>query len=135
MRGIQQAVGVSVRKMAAVAWLGALGCMSGCGAPANKFDQSTETGAINIVLVDMLDASTNQGLAERVWDKASMPKPADRAKYGKFGSFSAVETVVDGNTAKLKVEIHDISGATVGTKDWTLTKADGTWKIQTAPLP
>lgn len=135
MRGRQQAAISTTRAWALAAWLGAVYCISGCGGPENKFDQSTETGAINITLVDMMDASTNQPLAEQVWDKASMPKPAERAKYGKFGSFVATETVIEGNTAKLKVEIHDMSGAVVGTKDWTMTKADGKWKVQSAPLP
>jgi hypothetical protein len=34
----------------------------------------------------------------------------------------------------MKVEILDSTGAVKATKDWTATKADGTWKLQAAPL-
>jgi hypothetical protein len=113
----------------------ALALVIGCAEKGPNTDTATDVGAINVLLVDIVDASNNPGLAEKVFDKASMPKPADRMKY-RDNMYRAIpeEIVIEGTSAKMKVEILDSTGAVKATKDWTATKADGTWKLQAAPL-
>lgn len=97
----------------------------GCNKGSATYDASKDEGAINILLVDVIESPN-------VWDKASIPK--DRSKYSKY-SYTAVEKEIEPTSAKLKVEIRDRQDKVVATKDWTATKADGTWKLQSAPLP
>lgn len=122
----------SIRSLSLVA---ALALVIGCSEKGPNTDTATDVGAINVLLVDIVDASNNQGLADRVFDKASMPKPADRMKY-RNAMYRAIpeEIVIDGTSAKMKVEIIDSTGTVKATKDWTATKADGSWKLQSAPL-
>jgi hypothetical protein len=110
--------------------------LPGCGGgPVDQLDTSTETGAINLVLTKMVDAASSQQLTEELWVKASIPKPADRAKFRNYNGFIATETVVEGDTAKVKVEVYGKDGTVVSTQDWVMSKADGNWKVQSAPLP
>jgi hypothetical protein len=113
----------------------ALAACVGCGdGGTTNLDTTKDDGAINMLIVELADVSSSPVLAEKVFDKASMPKPADRAKYSKY-NFRATEKQIEGTTAKMKVEVTDFNGAVVGTQDWTATKADGTWKLQSAPVP
>lgn len=124
-----------LRGMAALALLSLI-FFPGCGGgPVDQLDASTETGAINLVLTKMVDAAGSQRLTEELWVKASVPKPADRAKFRNYNGFIATETVVEGDTAKVKVEVYGKDGTVVSTQDWVMSKADGTWKVQSAPLP
>jgi len=122
-----------VRSLTSIACLAMFLAVSGCSPEGTNYDTTKDDGAINVLLVDVVE-STGDYAANNVWDKASMPKVEERAKYKKF-NFSATEKVFDGASAKIKVEIKDQTGAVLATKDWTATKADGAWKLQQAPLP
>lgn len=110
-----------------IACLAALATCLGCTESGPSFDSTEDDGALNILLVDVIESNS-------VWDKAAAPKPQDRAKYSKY-TYSAVEKQIEPTSAKMKVEIKDPQGNVVATKDWTATKADGTWKLTSAPLP
>jgi len=109
--------------------------LMGCSGGAEKtLDTSKDEGAINVLLIDLADLSGPGALSERVFDKATMPKPADLAKYNKY-RYNVTEWQIDGASAKFKVEIKDQQDAVLTTQDWTATKASGAWKLQAAPLP
>lgn len=126
------AAGAVTKLVCLMALATSLGCTGGGG--ATNLDTSKDEGAINMLLVELADTPKNQALADRVFDKASMPKPAEREKFTKY-NFRVIEHVIDGASAKMKVEVTDFNGAVVGTQDWTATKADGAWKLQSTPVP
>ncbi len=107
----------------------------GCSSGADKtLDTSKDEGAINVVLIELADLSGPGTLSERLFDKATMPKPADLAKYKNY-RYNVTEWQIDGASAKFKVEIKDQQDAVLATKDWTATKASGAWKLQETSLP
>ncbi|MDZ4782848.1 MAG: DUF4878 domain-containing protein [Planctomycetia bacterium] len=132
-RSVERSVGL---RGVAVFVLMSLLYIPGCGdGPVDQLDTSTETGAINLVLTKLVDAAGSQRLTEELWVKSSIPKPADRAKFRNYNGFIATETLVEGDTAKVKVEVYGKDGTVVSTQDWVMSKADGTWRVQSAPLP
>jgi hypothetical protein len=116
------------------ALLAAAALAGGCSPAPPSYDTSSDVGAINNVLAELGDASTSNSVAERIFAKGSIPKPAERAKFRNYNIFAA-ETTVDGTEAKIKAELRDGNGEVVGTQDWTATKADGTWRLQSTPMP
>jgi hypothetical protein len=116
-----------------IACMAVLATIWGCTGGGNAYDTSKDDGAINALLMEVIE-SRSEFAANNVFDKATMPAPAERGKYSKY-NYNATEKVFEGDTAKLKVEVRDQQGKVVATKDWTATKADGAWKLQQAPLP
>jgi len=109
---------------------------TGCGSGAvDALDTSTEIGAINTTLSMLSDAATSPSLAQEIFTKEALPKPADMKKFGKYAAYMAKEAEIDGDNAKLKVDIYDMQGQVVATQDWTATRAGGNWRVSSAPLP
>lgn len=131
-RNLTGTVVVALRKLAVLV---AVMTVTGCNSGSDKtLDTSKDEGAINVLLIELADLSGPGALSERLFDKPTMPKPADLAKYKKF-RYNVTEWQIDGTSAKFKVEVKDQQDAVLATQDWTATKASGSWKLQAAPLP
>ncbi len=108
--------------------------IAACQKAGPTYDPSTDEGQINELMATMGDVSSSQSLAEQLFEKSSVPKPAERVKYGKY-FFQVVDKNVTPESATLKVNVTANQGGAVTEKEWTAVKSDGKWKLKSAPLP
>jgi hypothetical protein len=110
--------------------------LAGCGSGKSPQEEMSDSASVKAAAYTISDyAAREGGFSEFLASGTSIPVD-EHVKYSKV-EFNILEPpVVSGDSAVAKVTFKDpVSGAVLGTRDWTLVKENGSWKLKDIPLP
>jgi hypothetical protein len=81
------------------------------------------------------DAATHPKRFRELFVEGAVPDEKTRKHFNDFNLIVVGVTPLSEAEAMVHVLVDDNSGKRVAEKDWTVAKADGRWKLKSAPLP
>jgi hypothetical protein len=97
-------------------------------------ERDPEVQAIHALVTGLPDHATRKLTAPDYWVDGSMPDKATSKRYTELGIRMKSDPKISGDTATATVAIWDSSNVEVD-KEWSFSKVNGKWKINSAPLP
>jgi hypothetical protein len=104
----------------------------GCNRPTPA---SLATDPMAAPAMAVSDAATHPKRFREQFVDGAVPDDKARKHFNDFNLIIVGVTPVSETEAMVHVLVDDNSGKRVAEKDWTVAKADGRWKLKSAPLP
>jgi hypothetical protein len=121
---------ITFRPLAAIAV--SLLLLTGCSRPAPA---SLATNPMAAPAMELSDATSRPKRFRALFVDGAAPSDAERKRFANF-MFQVVQVnPISDSEAALHILVDDDAGRRIGETDWSVVKADGTWKLKTAPLP
>ncbi len=108
--------------------------LAGCSGSTPTGPSTDDRDVAAAVAASIPDAASNAKSFKALFAGDAPEK--ERTRYTKYQFRTPEKATVSGDTATVKVVVHDDNaGKDVGTVTWELVKQGDKWKLKSAPLP